>query len=156
MNENKTEDLEKEGTSGGTTTGILPLITPAKKTGCTLHRDQGQGHKAHHLPDTLPTGSYNLHTILRKPGSHNKMRRVMPGRRNQTTTLRNGNRSLSHGHSRSRNLRLSQTCIHHLITMTLRSLSFSREGQQTVGINPALALSVGRPQSRLQIQTTLS
>ena len=156
MNENKTEDLEKEGTSGGTIAEILLLITPAKNTGRTLHRDQGQGHIAHHLPDTLPTGSYNLHTILRKPGSHSKMKRVMPGRRNQTTTLRHGSHSLNHSHSHSRILRLSQTCIRHLITTTLHFLSFSREGQQTVGINPALALSVGRPQSRLQIQTTLS
>ena len=154
MNENKTEDLEKDDTSGGTTAEILPLITPAKKTGRTLHRDQGPGPIAHHLPDTLQTGSYNLHTILRKPGSHNKTKRVIPGRRNQTTTLRHGSRSLRHSHSR--NPRLSQTCIRRLITMTPRFLSFSREGQQTVGINPALALSVGRPQSRLRTQTTLS
>jgi len=154
MNENKNEDLEKEGTSGGTAAEILPLITPAKKTGCALHRDQGLGHIARHLPDTLQTGSYNLHTILRKPGSHGKMKRVMPGRRNQTTTLRHGSRSLSHSHSHK--LRLSQTCIRNLIMMTPRFLSFSGAGQQTAGINPALALSVGRLQSHLQIHIMLN
>src|SRR5277367_5870218 len=114
MNENKTEDLEKGGTSGGTIAVIL-LITAAKKTVRTLHRDKGPGHIAHHLPDTLQTGSHNLHIILRKPGSHSKMKRVIPGRRNQTT-LRHGSRSRSrsrslshshsHNHSHSRNLSL--------------------------------------------------
>src|SRR5579859_4509890 len=147
MNENKTEDLEKGGTSGGTTAVILPLITAAKRTVRTLHRDKGPGHIAHHHPDTLQTGSHNLHIILRKPGSHNKMKRVIPGSHNQTT-LRHGSRSrsrsrsLSHCHSHCRNLSLSQTCTRCLITTTPRFLSFSREGQQTAGISPALALSV--------------
>src|SRR5271170_3609497 len=145
MNENKTEDLEKGGTSGGTTAVILPLITAAKKAVSTIHRDKGPGHIAHHLPDTLHTGSHNLHIVLRKPGSHSKMKRVIPGSRNQTT-LRHGSRSRSLSHSHSHDLSLSQTCTSRLITTTPRFLSFSREGQQTAGINPALALSVGRPQ----------
>src|ERR1700722_4818062 len=154
MNENKTEDLEKGGTSGGTTAVVLPLITAAKKTVNTLHRDKGPGHIAHHLPDTLQTGSHNLHIILHKPG---KMKRVIPGRRNQTT-LRHGSRSLSHSHSHShcRNVSLSQTCTRRLLTTTSLFLSFSTEGQQTVGINPALALSVGRPQPHFQIPATPS
>ena len=69
-------------------------------------------------------------------------------------SVRHGSRSLSHSHSR--NLRLSQTCIRRLITTMPRFLSFSREGQQTVRISLALALSAGRPQLHLQIQTTPS